>query len=125
MRLSLQGAVLGLSLLPFWPLTAQAEVQLLMFEQPGCRYCAQWNRQIGPKYPLTTEGQQAPLMRIDIHATLPDGITLRSAPVFTPTFVLVQDGVEVDRIEGYPGEDFFWGFLDMMIAKTSEQMNSD
>jgi hypothetical protein len=34
---------------------------------------------------------------------------------FTPTFVLLVDGVERNRIEGYPGEDFFWGLLGRML----------
>jgi hypothetical protein len=109
-------AVLALTVL--WPGPALAQLQLLMFEQPGCSYCAQWTRQIGPIYPKTTEGKSAPLQQIDIHSPLPAGISLRSSPVFTPTFVLLQDGAEVGRIEGYPGQDFFWGLLGQMIAKT-------
>ena len=27
---------------------------------------------------------------------------------YTPTFVLAEDGKEVGRIEGYPGDEFFW-----------------
>jgi len=44
--------------------------------------------------------------------------------LFTPTFVLMQDGVEIGRIEGYPGEDFFWGLLNQMIetAQPSEMV---
>ena len=39
--------------------------------------------------------------------------------LYTPTFILVEGGQEIGRIEGYPGEDFFWGLLKMMLeAKT-------
>jgi len=38
---------------------------------------------------------------------------------FTPTFILVDDGREVGRIEGYPGEDFFWGLLGMMFERAN------
>jgi hypothetical protein len=31
----------------------------------------------------------------------------------------MQNGVEVGRIRGYPGEDFFWGMLDQLINKLS------
>ena len=34
-----------------------------------------------------------------------------------PTFVLVEDGRELGRIEGYPGEDFFWGLLGKLLEK--------
>ncbi|MBI1217941.1 MAG: hypothetical protein GC186_05275 [Rhodobacteraceae bacterium] len=96
---------------------AQAALQLIMFEQPGCPWCARWDAAIAPIYPKTTEGAEAPLTRMDIHAALPADIKLARAPQFTPTFVLLQDGSEVGRIEGYPGEDFFWGMLDGLLAR--------
>lgn len=36
---------------------------------------------------------------------------------FTPTFVLLVNGTERNRIEGYPGEDFFWGLLGQMLGQ--------
>jgi hypothetical protein len=39
---------------------------------------------------------------------------------FTPTFVLVEDGRELARIEGYPGEDFFWGLLGMLLEEHTD-----
>jgi hypothetical protein len=97
-----------------------ADLRLLMFEQPGCQYCAEWNADVAPEYPLTDEGRAAPLERVQLRDPLVEGITLVSPPVFTPTFVLLRDGREVDRIEGYPGEDFFWGLLGQMIAKAGD-----
>ncbi|WP_412562397.1 thioredoxin family protein [Thalassobius sp. MITS945101] len=98
----------------------EGTAQLFMFESPGCHYCLQWKEEIGPIYPKTAEGKFAPLQMIDIDDPLPAGITFQSKAVYTPTFVLVQNGQEIGRVEGYPGEDFFWGLLDMMLkAKTS------
>lgn len=88
---------------------------LVMMEEVGCRWCATWNREIAPIYPKTPEGQAAPLTRLDIHDPLPAGLTLKRAPFYTPTFILVRDGAELARIEGYPGEDFFWGLLGVML----------
>ena len=96
---------------------ARADVSLLMAEEPGCIWCAQWNSEIGPIYDLTGEGAAAPLRRMDIAAPLPDDIALARAINFTPTFVLLIDGTEASRIEGYPGEDFFWGLVGMMLDK--------
>lgn len=110
--------LITLTLLLVWPNLGLAQLQLLMFEQPGCSYCAQWTREIGPIYPKTIEGESAPLQKIDIHAPLPAGLNLRSTPIFTPTFVLLNNKTEVGRIEGYPGQDFFWGLLGQLIAKT-------
>ncbi len=95
---------------------ADAQMQLVMVEQPGCVYCQAWDREIAPKYALTDEGKAAPLRRIQLHAPVPDGLHLDRPATFTPTFILVQDGSELARIEGYPGEDFFWGLLAQMIA---------
>lgn len=100
-----------------------AELQLLMFEQPGCIYCARWNAEIAPEYPKTAEGQAAPLRRMQLRDPLPADVTLVSPPVFTPTFVLIQGGAELARIEGYPGEDFFWPLLGQMLARAEPAPN--
>lgn len=96
---------------------AAAETRLMMFDQAGCHWCARWTADIGTEYPLTEEGTIAPLLRHRLRDPLPEGLTLDSPPRLTPTFVLVHDGREIGRIEGYPGEDFFWGLLDAMIDK--------
>ena len=98
------------------PAVSAADLELLMIEQPGCVYCARWDAEVAPEYPLTTEGKVAPLRRLQLSAPLPDGITLVTPPVFTPTFILLVDGIEQNRIEGYPGEDFFWPLLATMIS---------
>lgn len=97
------------------PVAASAELLLVMVEQPGCIYCRKWDKEIAAKYPLTDEGKAAPLTRIQLRAPLAEGMVFDRPAVFTPTFVLVDDGVEVGRIEGYPGEDFFWGLLGQML----------
>lgn len=103
--------------------SAQAfAVELIMVEQRGCHYCDQWKEEIGPIYPVSSEGKFAPLTMVDIRDGAPEGIQFARPAVFTPTFVLVEDGAEIGRIEGYPGEDFFWGLLGMMLkAKTDYQ----
>jgi len=94
---------------------SKAAVSLMMAEEPGCIYCARWIDEIGPIYPKTGEGAAAPLRRVDISDPIPADITLARRVTFTPTFILLKDGVEVQRLEGYPGEDFFWGLLGMML----------
>jgi len=109
----------ALALALFSPL--KAETFLIMFDDEGCPYCDMWKEQIGPIYPKTTESEIAPLMIIDVDDVLPAGITIESAPIYTPTFVLVHDGQEIDRLLGYPGEDFFWFLVDRMISKLPGQ----
>lgn len=96
---------------------AAAPLELLMVEQPGCAYCARWHEEIGPQYPLTDEGRQAPLRSQQLRAPVPDDIHLAAPPVFTPTFILLAGGREIGRLEGYPGEDFFWPLLAALIAR--------
>ena len=105
-----------LALIGMMPLTASAEQFLLMAEEDGCYWCARWNKEIAHIYPKTAEGQTAPLQRYDLHSETPD-VTFVRRVHFTPTFILVEDGREVGRIEGYPGEDFFWGLLGMMFDR--------
>lgn len=97
--------------------TVAAELQLVMVEQPGCHWCARWNSEIAPIYPKTPEAAAAPLVRHRLGAPLPDGIRLARPAQFTPTFVLIADGDEVGRIEGYPGADFFWSLLADLIDR--------
>jgi len=98
------------------PLTARAETVLLMAEKEGCFWCIRWHDEVGPIYPKTDEGRAAPLLRHDLAAPLPDGIELNSRVRFTPTFILLEDGHEVARIEGYPGDMFFWALLNDMLT---------
>jgi hypothetical protein len=94
---------------------AFAAPRLIMVEQPGCYYCRSWNDAIAPIYPKTPEGQFAPLERAQLRDGAPEGVTFARRVNFTPTFILVDDGVELARIEGYPGEDFFWGLLEKIL----------
>lgn len=110
-------AILSLAvlLLPFHP--AWAETFLLMGEQRGCHYCERWHDEIGHIYPKTDEGATAPLRQFNIHKGPPEGVTLTRSVRFTPTFILIEDGQERGRIEGYPGEDFFWGLLGKLLDR--------
>lgn len=100
---------------------AMADLRLMMVEQPGCLHCAIWDAQIAPIYPLTPEGKAAPLIRQQLHDSLPAGVVLDAVPVFTPTFILLDSGTETTRLQGYPGEDFFWGLLTQMLADLPER----
>lgn len=92
------------------------ELRLLMIEQTGCYVCAAFNRDVAPAYENSPEGQVAPLVHADLRGPLPEGVTLTSRPFVTPTFVLLgPDGVERGRLIGYPGDDFFWPYINEMI----------
>ncbi|MGV6804452.1 MAG: hypothetical protein ACWA49_09620 [Ruegeria sp.] len=103
------------------PISASADPYLLMAEEKGCYWCAKWNEEIAHIYPKTVEGRTAPLRRYDLHSKPPD-IEFERGVHFTPTFILVEDGREVGRIEGYPGEDFFWGLLAMVFERAGIEL---
>jgi hypothetical protein len=100
--------ILGLGVPSAWA------AELVMFRRAGCPYCLTWDRAIGTAYPKSDLGQRFPLRKIDLDRDPPLKAKLARRVHFTPTFVLVEDGQEVGRIEGYPGEDFFWGLLEKL-----------
>ena len=117
---TLRRAVLSASLTLTLALHAAA-AELVMVEEPGCPWCARWDAEIAPAYPNTPEGRRAPLRRIGLNAPRPDDLTFDAPLRVTPTFVLVDDGREVARLEGYPGADFFWPLLEDMLEKLPEE----
>ena len=88
-----------------------------MFDDAACSWCRRWHAEIGPSYPHSPEGQQAPLRRIHIRDQEMAGVALASRVNATPTFVLAQDGKEIGRIVGYPGTDFFYPRVDELLKQ--------
>jgi thioredoxin-related protein len=96
--------------------TAAEEFRLLMIEQVGCYVCTAFNRDVAPAYRASAENDVAPLIHADLRGALPEGVTLTSRPFVTPTFILLNtDGQEVGRLIGFPGEDFFWAYINEMF----------
>ena len=115
MRRALIAAALLLPVLNFAVPAAAAE--LVMFRRAGCPYCAAWDRAIGPVYPKTDIGKRLPLRQVDLDRSADGKVALVSPVRFTPTFVLVDSGRELGRLEGYPGEDFFWALLERLLLQ--------
>ncbi|SDL62163.1 thioredoxin family protein [Aliiruegeria lutimaris] len=115
LRPAVAGVVFAFAALPAWA------IELVMVQQAGCHYCARWNAEIGPIYPKTAEGVYAPLRRVELGGKEMKKLKLQRRVNFTPTFVLVDTaGVEISRLEGYPGEDFFWGLLERMLLEQTD-----
>lgn len=121
--ISARNGLLGILLSGVTAFMVQA-AELVMVEQDGCHWCAQRNEEISATYPKTEEGQRAPLRRVDLR-DLPDDITFKSKPVFTPTFVLVDEGQELARMEGYAGDQFFWFLLGKMLDEHPDATGLD
>ena len=95
-----------------------------MFDSPVCSYCEQWEDEIAETYPKTEEGKKTTLRRVSIHDDVPNDLRKLKPIIYTPTFVLVRQGQELGRIPGYAGEDFFWGFLETLIAKLPKNVSA-
>jgi hypothetical protein len=95
---------------------AASALELVMFRRAGCSWCAAWDREIGPIYAKTELGRRIPLRHLDLDRDEGAKLALVSPIRFTPTFVLLDRDREVGRIEGYPGEAFFWSRLERLVA---------
>lgn len=104
--------------------TSVYAAELVMFERMGCAWCVRWNKEVGPIYPKTPEGEKAPLRRVSLDYPLQPQDKLSPPVFYTPTFVLMQDGREVGRITGYMGDDAFWGLLGKMIRGLDQKKAS-
>ncbi|AGT09735.1 thioredoxin family protein [Paracoccus aminophilus] len=82
-------------------------VRLLMVVSRGCPFCAAWRREVGPGYASSTLGRIAPVAEVDLDGPWPDGLVIGARPDRTPTFILLRDGQEIDRLIGYDGPDSF------------------
>ena len=91
--------------------------ELIMFESRGCEYCALWNEEIGEIYAETKTGETVPLRRVQMEEKLSEEWRNIKSIRYSPTFVVIEDGREIGRITGYPGEAFFWGYMDEIVAK--------
>ncbi|WP_340119507.1 transcriptional regulator [Pelagibius sp. 7325] len=95
--------------------------ELIMLERPGCAWCLRWNQEVAPEYAKTAEGRQAPLRRVDVTQPWPADLADVATDRYTPTFIVVENGREIARLRGYPGEDFFWPLLAEMLTKLAPQ----
>jgi hypothetical protein len=96
---------------------AARSAELVVFEQKGCVWCQRFDREIAPAYDKTTEGKRAPLRRQDIAKPVPAELAFIKRERFTPVFVLIDEGREIGRIRGYPGDTFFWGLLATLLER--------
>lgn len=94
-----------------------AAAELIMLERPGCPWCARFDAEIAPAWPNTAEGQRAPLRRVDITEPWPEDLAGIQKEIFTPTFILMEEGKEIGRLRGYAGNEFFWYLIGDLIAK--------
>jgi hypothetical protein len=116
-RLRSAGCLLIIAAAALAPTRGVRAAELLMFRRAGCAWCAEFDRTVGRVYAKTDVGTQVQLRHLDLDREPKSVVDLAYPVRYAPTFVLISDGREIGRIEGFPGEDFFWGRLDSLIRK--------
>ncbi|BBF91990.1 thioredoxin family protein [Blastochloris tepida] len=89
--------------------------ELLYVHDTGCPYCRAFDEQVRPAYGKTPEGRRAPLRQVEFRSTDLAAFALKRPVRYTPTFILVEGGTEIGRIEGFPGDEFFWSRLGQLL----------
>lgn len=104
-------------LLACLPATAARAAELLMVTRPHCPYCKLWEIQVGSIYDRTRESSLAPLQRMKIEDISSSAYVFNEPVLYTPTFILLDENVEVGRIVGYADEAAFWGLFDELLSR--------
>lgn len=94
---------------------APTGAELIAFEAPGCNYCPVFRRDVAPTYAATRAGKVAPLRFLDINDREADTLGLTRPITTVPTLVLMQDGVEIGRIDGYVGRENMHRILNTLL----------
>lgn len=116
----------AVGLICFGPLAAWPELAftrepstpfaLIMVDDPACRFCRKFDAEVGPGYPATRQGRIAPLIKLRRDSYELGALGLAPA-VYTPTFILMRGKREVGRMMGYPGAEYFFEELDVLIER--------
>lgn len=93
------------------------ERQLIVFESPGCPFCARLHEDVLDRW------QAATPMVTTLSPQPPEGWILAEALHASPTVVLFEKGREVARLTGYEGDpQRFWAWLGRKILTPEQQL---
>ena len=100
---------------------ADEDAVLVYIYSPSCGACQQFDREVGPIYPKTTEAQTLPMQKIRYETWRDDRGPFADcavSPVFgTPTFIQMRGCEELDRVTGYSDQELFWLALRRMLNR--------
>ena len=101
--------------------------ELLMFSVKNCIYCIAFNEQVAPTYNDTKYAETLPLIIIDakdipewFHIAYDKGNIKKIRG--TPTFIIwdEENQVEIDRIVGYNGKEWFYERIAYWVKHNEE-----
>jgi thioredoxin-related protein len=96
---------------------ADETAEVLVFEIQGCGYCQSFREQLGARYIASTTNKLAPLRFVDLNKHDADAFPLSGPVTVLPTIVLLRDGKEIDRLEGYPLSEAMFRMVQSNIGK--------
>jgi hypothetical protein len=106
------------------PMNTALADRLVYVYSPDCGACMKFDKEVGAIYDKTEESTQLPMMKIELGRWQQGDHPLRQCDtkdVFaTPTFIHLQDCIEVDRITGYSSDELFWFALERMDNRSKE-----
>jgi hypothetical protein len=86
--------------------------ELLYVYSPDCPACRKFDAEVGRIYPRTPEAQRMPMRRVLFSewqaGRIADTACAARPVVGTPTFLLINDCAELERITGYSTDEGFW-----------------
>jgi hypothetical protein len=109
-------AVLSIALTALFVPAASA-AQLVYVEWMDCGYCKIFNRQMAWAYTSSAIGKKVPLRRLDILRRWPADLKQVNRPSYTPVFILVENGREVGRFDGYTSPQGFKQNLQRLLLR--------
>ena len=98
-----------------FPQMAFSDKLLIMVTDKNCPYCQAWEREVGSVYPNTTLSIEYRLVRVELKRPLSKFNSLTKSVHGTPTFILINNGLEIGRIEGFSDAEMFWWLLDDIV----------
>ena len=99
------------------PHIAIASTRLVMVTSDHCPFCQAWERDVGVLYDKSPYAPSLPITRVDIGSAMPEGVALQSPVLGTPTFLIIQNGQEIDRQRGYDDQEMFWWWLSEHVVE--------
>ena len=97
--------------------TAAADSRLIMVTSDYCPSCQAWELDVGKVYDKSPYATTLPLTRVEIGSKMPGGVTFQKPVVGTPTFLIIHNGQEIGRQNGYIDAEMFWWWLSEYTAK--------
>jgi thioredoxin-related protein len=120
---------LFISLILFSLSTVANSTELLYFFDKNCGACQKFDREVGYHYDKTREGNIAPITKVEYHVwreqnPQPYAEVLQKRVIGTPTFVMVHEGKEIDRLTGYSNDELFWLAMQHMLYRVEHHADN-